>query len=714
MYRILIIFILALLPGLLRANDGYKLWLQYIPFENKAVSDYYRDYLENITLIGQSSTIDVIRDELNIANEGFFEEKITTNISPNFDNSGLIWISKVSDLPQNFKASLEERLKEIRDEGFLIKYAQGKILVTANTDLGLLYGTFSLLKNIQTREKLEGLDLLENPKIQLRLLNHWDNLDRTVERGYAGFSIWNWHRLPHHIDRQYLDYARANASIGINGVSVTNVNANALVLTPEYLEKAAALADAFRPYGIKIYLTARFNAPMMLDNLPTADPLDPTVQAWWKKKVEDIYSYIPDFGGFLVKADSEGQPGPHNYGRTQADGANTLADAVKPFGGIVMWRAFVYNEKTPTDRIKQAFDEFKPLDGKFRDNVIVQVKNGPLDFQPREPFHPLFGAMPNTPLMMEFQVTKEYLGQETHWVNLASMWKEILKSDTYSKGKGSTVSKVLDGSLHGYKLTGIAGVSNIGTDRNWTGNHTAQADWFAFGRLAWNPESNVEEIIEDWLKMTFSNDPGFVNPAKAIALNSYETLVNYMTPLGLHHIMARSHHWGPGPWVTGGGRDDWTATYYHKADKDSIGFDRTASGSNAIGQYAPEWNDIWGSPESIPLEFLLWFHRVPWNQKLSTGNILWDEMALRYQKGVEGARWMQKEWAKLEGKIDQERFLHIASFLNIQVTEAEWWRDSCLLYFGQFSGRPLPKGVEKPKHDLEYYLNFKRNFVPGI
>ncbi|MFD2203561.1 alpha-glucuronidase family glycosyl hydrolase [Shivajiella indica] len=714
MYRIIVSLLLILCPLLIKANDGYKLWLQYLPFENKAVADYYRDYLENITLIGESPTHGVIRKELEIAIDSFLEGKTKSNISSKNINSGLIWIAGTVDLPQNIKASLAERIKEIKEEGYLIKYFQGKIFVTANSDIGLLYGTFALLKNIQTRKSLEDLDILENPKIQLRLLNHWDNLNRTVERGYAGFSIWNWHRLPGHIDQQYIDYARANASIGINGTSVTNVNANALVLTPEYLEKAAALADVFRPYGIKIYLTARFNAPMMLDSLPTADPLDPLVQAWWMKKAKEIYSYIPDFGGFLVKADSEGQPGPHNYGRTQADGANTLADAVKPFGGIVMWRAFVYNEKTPTDRIKQAYDEFKPLDGKFRDNVIVQVKNGPLDFQPREPFHPLFGAMPNTPLMMEFQITKEYLGQETHWVNLSTSWKEILQSDTYAKGHGSTVSKVLDGSLHNYQLTGMAGVSNIGTDRNWTGHHTGQADWYAFGKLAWNPESNIDGITEDWLKMTFTLDPSFVNAAKKIALNSYETLVNYMTPLGLHHIMARSHHWGPGPWVTGGGRDDWTATYYHKASKDSIGFDRTEKGSNAIGQYAQEWNTVWGNPETIPMEYLLWFHRIPWNKKLSTGNTLWDEMALRYQKGVEGARWMQKEWTKLEGKIDQERFDHISSFLNIQVKEAEWWRDACLLYFGQFSKMALPAGVENPKHELQYYLNFKRNFVPGI
>lgn len=562
MRKQLLLFIALLIPSLSFSNDGYKLWLQYLPFENKAITQYYGDYLENTVVLGTSPTHRVLKKELELAFSGFFDRQME---SMNLENkaAALLWIAKFEDLPDPIQLSLKEKADLIEEEGYLLQFEKGKVIVTSKSDIGLLYGTFALLRKIQTREKLEELSEIENPKIQKRLLNHWDNLNRTVERGYAGFSIWNWHRLPQHIDQQYIDYARANASIGINGTSITNVNANALVLTPEYLEKAAALADAFRPYGIKVYLTARFNAPMVLDNLPNADPLDPEVQQWRKDKTREIYTYIPDFGGFLVKADSEGQPGPHNYGRTQADGANMLADAVQPFGGIVMWRAFVYNEHTPTDRIRQAYDEFKPLDGKFRENVIVQVKNGPLDFQPREPFHPLFGAMPETPLMMEFQITKEYLGQDTHWVNLASMWEEVLQSDTYAKGPGSTVSKVLDGSLHDYKLTGIAGVSNIGTDRNWTGHQTAQADWYAFGQLAWNPEQNIEKIAEDWIRMTFSNDTEVINTMKGIMLNSYEILVNYMTPLGLHHIMARSHHWGPGPWVTGGGRDDWTATYYH-------------------------------------------------------------------------------------------------------------------------------------------------------
>lgn len=708
------ILVILIFPYAYAANaqDQYKLWLNYRPIEPDAQQAHYLYYLSEIRLVGESPTHDAIREELRLALQNFFPNDNLHQLQ--FERGSKIWIGKDDLLPAKVKDVLSESLAGVHDDSYALRHIDGTLYVTSPSEVGLLYGTFGLLKAVQRRDLLDRIDILEVPKIQTRMLNHWDNLNRTVERGYAGFSIWNWHRLPNHIDRQYIDYARANASIGINATSITNVNANALVLTSIYLEKAAALADAFRPYGIKVYLTARFNAPMQLDSLPTADPLDPAVRAWWKAKVDEIYTYIPDFGGFLVKADSEGQPGPHNYGRTQADGANLLADALKPHGGLVMWRAFVYNEHTPTDRIKQAYDDFKPLDGKFHDNVIVQVKNGPLDFQPREPFHPLFGAMPETPLMMEFQITKEYLGQDTHWVNLATMWQEVLQTDTYAEGPGSTVSKVLDGSLHGYKHTAIAGVANIGTDRNWTGHPMAQADWYSFGRLAWNPEENIQKIAEDWVKLTVSTDEQVTAPILEIMSKSYDILVDYMTPLGLHHIMARSHHWGPGPWVTGGSRDDWTATYYHKASKEGIGFDRTASGSDALGQYMPEVQKQWQDPETISLDFLLWFHRVSWDKKLSTGNTLWDEMALRYQRGVEGARWMRDRWEDVEGQIDPDRYEHVRSFLDIQVSEAEWWRDACLLYFQQFSESPLPAGVEAPKHDLNYYLRFRRFFVPGI
>ncbi|HMD81935.1 MAG TPA: alpha-glucuronidase, partial [Anaerolineales bacterium] len=366
-------------------------------------------------------------------------------------------------------------------------------IIAGNNDVGVLYGTFHLIRLLQTNEHITSLAIQSAPRIKYRILNHWDNLDRTVERGYAGFSLWDWHKLPDYIDPRYYDYARANASIGINGSVVTNVNANAQALTPLYLAKVAALADIFRPYGIRIYLTARFSAPVEIGGLKTADPLDAEVQEWWKKKIEEIYTYVPDFGGFVVKANSEGQPGPQNYQRSHADGANMLAQALAPYRGIVMWRAFVYDNNVPEDRAKQAYNEFKPLDGKFLTNVLVQVKNGPVDFQPREPFHPLFGAMPSTPLMMEFQITQEYLGYATHLVYLATLFKECLDSDTYSKGKGSFVSKVIDGSLENHKISGMAGVANIGNDRNWCGHPIAQSNWYSFARLAWDPDLSAEE-----------------------------------------------------------------------------------------------------------------------------------------------------------------------------------------------------------------------------
>ncbi|MCH7396610.1 alpha-glucuronidase [Belliella sp. DSM 107340] len=694
------------------ANDGYKLWLQYNQLENP--SEWQKDCFEQYKINGSSSTLDIIDDEIQKASMGFFQK-----VANQEQNNPKLIISKISDLDlKKFKLDAT-KITDLGSEGFFIQElvtdSQDKTtIVAANTDIGLLYGTFHLLQKIQKNEWIPIEGIFQSPKTQHRLLNHWDNLDRTVERGYSGFSIWNWHRLPRHIDQQYIDYARANASIGINGTVLTNVNANSLVLTPEYLEKVKALADTFRPYGIKVYLTARFSSPIEIGGIKTADPLDKEVQNWWNKKAKEVYEYIPDFGGFVVKADSEGQPGPHNYGRTQADGANMLADAVAPFGGIVMWRAFVYSEKTPDDRHKQAFNEFKPLDGTFRENVIVQVKNGAIDFQPREPFHPLFGAMPKTPLMMEFQITQEYLGHDTHLAFLAPMYEEVLKEDTYVNGEGSEVAKTVDGSLHSHKLTAMAGVANIGTDRNWTGHHFHQANWFAYGKLAWDPYETSENIAEDWLKLTFTNNPDFVDPVKEIMLDSREMVVNYMTPLGLHHIMAESHHYGPGPWVTGGSRADWTATYYHQADENGIGFDRTSTGSNALGQYAEEIQTKWGDVNSIPEEHLLWFHHVSWDHQLQNGDNLWNNLAKYYQKGVEEARKNVKIWESLKGKIDDDRHQHVLSFMTIQAEEAEWWRDACLLYFGQFSKMPIPEGVEKPKYDLEHYMNYNPKNVPGI
>lgn len=708
MKKYTLFFFFFTLLSVTNANDGYKLWLQYYPISTP--TSWQANTLGNIHVQGSSETMDLIKKEISLASMGMLGKAARFTEA----NKASLQITRFDKLDQASQKQFANTLKDLHEEGFVIQQQQNKTSILAKSDIGLLYGTFRLLQHIQTGKAIPSNGIIESPKVDIRMLNHWDNLDRTVERGYAGFSIWNWHRLPRHIDQQYHDYARANASIGINGTVLTNVNANALILTPAYLEKVKALADTFRPYGIKVYLTARFSAPIEIGGLQTADPLNAEVQAWWNQKAEEIYQYIPDFGGFVVKADSEGQPGPHNYKRTQADGANMMARALAPHGGIVMWRAFVYNEHTPDDRHKQAFNEFKPLDGKFLDNVIIQVKNGAIDFQPREPFHPLFGAMPNTPLMMEFQITQEYLGHDTHLAFLAPMFEEVLKDDTYANGKGSEVAKVIDGSLHQYTITAMAGVSNIGTDRNWTGHHFHQANWFAFGRLAWNPYQASQEIAEEWLKLTFSTDATFVKTMTDVMMNSREMVVNYMTPLGLHHIMAASHHYGPGPWVSGGRRADWTATYYHQANEKGIGFNRTSTGSNALSQYASELQNQWGSLATVPEKYLLWFHQVDWIQPLQNGESLWNNLAKQYQKGVEEARANIVTWENMREYVDDKRFNHVLSFLTIQAEEAAWWRDACLLYFGQFSKMPLPEGVEKPKHSLEYYMNFKPHHVPGI
>jgi len=601
---------------------------------------------------------------------------------------------------------LTAELRSVGPDGFVVRTmavsGRRALVVAANRDVGVLYGAFHLLRLMQTNRSLAAVNVTSAPRIQLRMLDHWDNLDRSVERGYAGPSLWDWAALPSAISPRYRDYARANASIGINAVALTNVNANARVLTPEYLAKAAAVAAVLRPYGIRVFLTARFSAPKEIGGLETADPLDPDVRAWWKQKADEIYRTLPDFGGFLVKANSEGQPGPQDYKRSHADGANMLADAVAAHGGVVMWRAFVYSNDVPVDRIRQAYDEFHPLDGAFRDNVFVQVKNGALDFQPREPFHPLFGAMRKTPLMMELQITKEYLGQDTHLVYLAPLFKEVLDADTWAKGKGSTVGKDIDGSLHGLRRTGIAGVSNVGSDTSWTGSQFNQANWYAFGRLAWNHDLSAAAIADEWIRMTFTNDDRAVATIRSMMLTSREAVVNYMTPLGLAHIMATGHHYGPGPWADGG-RADWTPSYYHRADSLGLGFDRTSTGSNAVAQYAPPVRDRYARRATVPDSVLLWFHHVRWTDRLRSGRTLWDELVHRYSAGVDSARAMRRAWDGVRASIDTARFSEVASFLDIQAREAKWWRDASLLYFQTFSRMPIPARYEQPAHPLEYY-----------
>ncbi len=693
------------------AEDGYNLWLNFKPLPD-AHQKQIQSKIRSLYFAGTSPTMKIVRNEF-VHDLGKMLEKPIPLTDEIKEGSLIAGKAENLSLPEN--QSILDKVNDLNKEGFFIssETLQGKnvIIITGKTDKAVLYGTYYFLQLIQTGEKIENLNITNSPKIKIRILNHWDNLDRSVERGYAGQSLWNWETLPDKIDPRYIDYARANASIGINGCALNNVNANPSMLQPEYLKKVAALADVFRPYGIKIYLSVKFSSPQNIGGLTTSDPIDPNVQEWWKNKVKEIYSYIPDFGGFLVKANSEGQPGPQNYNRTHAEGANMLADALNPFGGIVMWRAFVYDNNVPEDRAKQALNEFQPLDGEFRNNILIQVKNGPVDFQPREPFHPMFGKMPLTPLMMEFQITQEYLGQSTDLCYLAPLYKECLNADTYAKGKGSTVAKVIDGSLENHKLTGIAGVANTGTDRNWTGHLFGQANWFAFGKLAWNHKLTSENIAEQWIKLTFSTNPEVVAIIKKIMMDSHENSVNYMTPLGLHHIMGQGHHFGPGPWVNRG-RADWTSVYYHRADSNGIGFNRTPSGSNATSQYFKPVADKFANSETCPDEYLLWFHHLPWNYKMRSGKTLWEELCYHYYDGVNGVKNMQQKWNSLEGKIDQEKFEQVNKKLAEQIQLAKWWQSSCVLYFQQFSKMPIPARLEKPKHPLEYFQKMSpQNFM---
>ena len=701
-------FGLATLSPALRAEDGYDLWLRY----DKADDARMRDIAAHATALvvpGSGATLDAVRAELR-RGVGGMAGTVPAD-SRDFKN-GTLWLATPGSTP-----ALPIRTGGLGREGYAIKSltVDGKAvtLIAADSDVGLLHGAYHWLRLAQTGASLDSLDIRSAPRIGLRLLNHWDNLDGTVERGYAGQSIWDWWRLPDWKGPRYIDYARANASIGINGTVLNNVNAKADSLTAPYIAKAAALADVFRPYGIKVYLSVKWTAPMELDSLRTADPLDPQVAAWWKAKSDEIYKAIPDFGGFLVKANSEGQPGPQDYKRTHADGANMLAAALKPHGGIVMWRAFVYAHDNPDDRAKQAYSDFKPLDGQFADNVIVQVKNGAIDFQPREPFHPLFGAMPRTPLMMEFQITKEYLGGSTHLTYLGPLFEEALRADTFAKGKGSTVAKVIDGSLEGHRLTGIAGVANIGVDRDWSGSIFNQADWYAFGRLAWNPDMSADDIAREWAAMTFSADPRVVQPVVAMMMGSREAAVDYMTPLGLTHMMATGHHYGPAPWVSDLARPEWNPVYYHKADAQGIGFDRTRTGSNAIAQYAPPVARTFAKPETTPERDLLWFHHLPWTYRLKSGETLWDGMIHHYDRGVDYVTRMQATWDSLRPYVDADRFAQTQSFLRIQEREAKWWRDACIAYFQSKSGLPLPAGAAAPEHDLPYYEALSFPYAPG-
>ena len=580
-----------------------------------------------------------------------------------------------------------KRQKGLARDGYTIKSQGSTTVITASSDAGLLYGAYHLLRLQQTGEPCDGLDIREEPFYDLRILNHWDNPNGTVERGFAGHSIFL------NPDPKLMKmYARANASVGINGTVLNNVNAKPEALSTTSLVKTKVIADQLRPYGIRVYLSINFASPIKVGGLETADPLDKKVIAWWKEKVNEIYKLIPDFGGFLVKANSEGEPGPQDFGRTHADGANMLAGALKPHKGIVMWRAFVYAPQSP-DRANQACLEFMPLDGQFADNVIIQIKNGPIDFQPREAYSPLFTAMQKSQMMVEFQLTQEYLGAANHLVYLAPMWQEFF-------------SFVKPGSLRA-----MAGVANIGDDTNWCGHHFAQANWYAFGRAAWNPALTPKAIADEWLKATFGrngqltmdNGEGLVQ----LMLESREACVNYMMPLGIHHIFAGNHHYGPEPWYAPKGvRADWTPPYYHKADAVGMGFDRTTSGSGNVKQYPEELCRIYNDINTCPENLLTWFHHVPWDYKMKSGRTFWDELCHKYDDGVREARHFLAVWDAMQPYVDDQRFSEVQRKLRIQARDAEWWRDACLLYFQTFSKRPIPQDVEHPVHNLDEMMQF--------
>ena len=579
------------------------------------------------------------------------------------------------------------RRNGIPKEGFKISQKGDNIVIQSSTDIGALYAAYELLRMQQTTGEIK--DVASAPAYGIRILNHWDNLDGTIERGYAGKSLWKWEELPQKVSPRYSEYARANASIGINATVLNNVNASHLILSNEYLSKVKVLTDIFRPYGIKVYLSINFASPMLLSSLKTADPLDKEVVKWWREKVKEIYTLIPDFGGFLVKANSEGQPGPCDFNRTHADGANMLADALKPYKGVVMWRAFVYNP-TDNDRAKQAYLEFKPLDGEFRDNVIIQIKNGPIDFQPREPFSPLFIALHKSKKMVEFQITQEYLGFSNHLAYLAPMWKEFFEDVKHES------------------LTAAAGVANVGDDENWCGHDLAASNWYAFGRLAWNPTLTSETIAKEWLSQSFTNENDFVEPMSDLLLESREAVVSYMMPLGLHHIFAWGHHYGPQPWCTiPGARADWLPSYYHRADETGLGFNRTMSGSGATAQYPAPYSSLFEDINSCPEKYILWFHHVPWDYTMKNGKSMWYNLCERYNDGVAQARSFQATWDKMKRFVDKDRFEDIQRRFKIQARDAVWWRDACLLYFQTFSKMDIPENMERPVHDLKQMMEYE-------
>lgn len=613
------------------------------------------------------------------------------------ENDSDLWLR--CDYPKSgtMKTSFSTKISKdqrLGTEGYRLKKTKKGVKIEAATKTGLMYGKYDL----QRLEATGQIDTLREktsvPAFSLRILNHWDNLDGTVERGYAGHSLWKWEQLPDTLSPRYEKYAQLCASIGINGTVLNNVNASPKILSDEYIDKVSAIANVLRQYGIRTYLSVNFASPIVLGGLPTADPLDEDVKAWWRATVDKIYAKIPDFGGFLVKANSEGQPGPCDYGRSHAEGANMLARVLRGHGGFVMWRAFVYSAGD-ADRAKQAYIEFQPLDGQFDDNVVIQIKNGPIDFQPREPYSPLFGAMPETAQMVEFQITQEYLGHSNHLAYLAPMWSEFFD---YVNPK---------------TLKAVAGVANVGDTDNYTGHPFGQANWYAFGRLAWDPTLTPEQIAREWARMTVYSDENHPQAVEdelvTMMCKSREAVVNYMMPLGLHHLFAWGHHYGPEPWCDiEGARPDWMPKYYHRADSVGLGFDRSTTGSGASQQYPKPFADEVDNLQTCPDEFVLWFHHVPWNHRLQSGNTLWNELCYRYDLGVKQvAQEMIPAWEHQRSYVKSHLWSDVNDRLSVQLKDAKWWKDACLLYFQQFSQQPIPENVDKPTHTLEQLMQVK-------
>ncbi len=670
-------------------------WLEY-----RDLSRYKNKYIkvfENIIVLGEN--------ELNLPLKELKNFLIfSLNIKPKIFRNTLIkdrnyvLIGRLLEIKKVFKES-ERFEKLLNDEGFIIKRidinGNEVLIITAKSYNGIVYGIFNLIERLKRGEDIENMDIVDNPSLRFRMLNHWDNLDGSVERGYAGKSIF-FRNNKIIINGRTKDYARLLSSIGINGIVINNVNVKKKeveLITPSYLKKLRELSKIFSAYGIKIYLSINFASPIYIGGLSTADPLDKRVAVWWKAKVDEIYEYIPDFGGFLVKADSEFNPGPHMYGRTHADGANMLGEALETYGGFVIWRAFVYNclqdwRDTNTDRAKAAYENFKPLDGKFNDNVIVQIKYGPMDFQVREPVNPLFGGLEHTNQMLELQITQEYTGQQIHLCYLGTLWKEILEFDTYAKGEGSKVKEILKGNVFDLKNNGMAGVANIGDDINWTGHDLAQANLYTFGALSWNPDDEIEEVVKRWIELTFGDNEKIIKNISYMLLNSHRAYEKYTTPLGLGWMVNPGHHYGPNP--EGYEYSKWGT--YHRANYEAIGVDRSSRGTGYTLQYRFPWREIYDNIETCPEELLLFFHRVPYNYKLKSGKTLIQIYYDLHFEGVEEAEEIRKKWVELKGEIDDKIYERVLNRLDMQIEHAKEWRDVINTYFFRKTGIPDEKG----------------------